>query len=80
MNKFVLALKGYASCFGWVFAAIWREILENCPDLKFWEPPTHPEDFLWYAERVNGRLAMLTLTSIFVWKGVNLIHASYYVQ
>jgi hypothetical protein len=33
-------------------------------DLNPLNIPTHPEDFLWYAERVNGRIAMLTITSV----------------
>jgi hypothetical protein len=80
MNKFVLTIQGYASCFGWIFASIWELILERCPDLKFWKPPTHPDDFLWYAERVNGRLAMLALTSLLAWKYVNLIYIAHHVQ
>ena len=39
-------------------------IKEYCPDLNLLNIPTHPEDFLWYAERVNGRIAMLTITSV----------------
>ena len=39
-------------------------IKEYCPDLNALNIPTHPEDFLWYAERVNGRIAMLTITSV----------------
>lgn len=80
MNKFVLTVQGYLSCFGWILGAIWDWILEECPDLKFWKPPTHPNDFLWYAERVNGRLAMLALTGIIAWKYVNLIYAAHHVQ
>ena len=39
-------------------------VKEYCPDLNPLTIPTHPEDFLWYAERVNGRIAMLTITSV----------------
>lgn len=39
-------------------------IKEYCPDLNPLNIPTHPEDFLWYAERVNGRIAMLAITSV----------------
>lgn len=39
-------------------------IKEYCPDLYLNEIPTHPDDFLWYAERVNGRIAMLTIVSV----------------
>jgi hypothetical protein len=78
MNKFWLGVQGYVSCFGWIFATIWEVILEKCPDLKFWKPPTHPDDFIWYAERVNGRLAMLALTSILAWKYVTLIYSAHH--
>jgi hypothetical protein len=39
-------------------------IKEYCPDLNVRDIPTHPDDFLWYAERINGRIAMLTITSL----------------
>jgi hypothetical protein len=42
-----------------------REIVkEYCPDLNLLDIPTNPDDFLWYAERVNGRVAMLTILSV----------------
>jgi len=41
-----------------------RFFLEKCPDLFISNIPTHPEDFLWYAERVNGRIAMITILSV----------------
>jgi hypothetical protein len=40
-----------------------RYIAEELPDL-FGKIPTHPSDFLWYAERVNGRIAMITITTV----------------
>jgi hypothetical protein len=39
--------------------AILKELL---PDL--FGIPTHPNDFAWYAERMNGRLAMIAVTVI----------------
>jgi hypothetical protein len=39
-------------------------IKEYCPDLSLGNIPTHPDDFLWYAERINGRIAMLTIVSV----------------
>lgn len=39
-------------------------VKEYCPDLHFFDVPTNPDDFLWYAERVNGRIAMIVLTSL----------------
>ena len=42
-----------------------REIVkEYCPALNLLDIPTNPDDFLWYAERVNGRVAMLTILSV----------------
>jgi len=39
-------------------------VKEYCPDLNLFDIPTNPDDFLWYAERVNGRVAMLTILSV----------------
>jgi len=80
MNKFLLGIQGYISCFGWMFAAIWNAVLERSPDLKFWDPPKHPGDFIWYAERVNGRLAMLTLTALAVHKYLQIIYLAHHVD
>jgi hypothetical protein len=66
MNKFLLGIQGYVSCFGWMFVAFWEWILEMSPDLRFWKWHTNFDDHLWYAERVNGRLAMLALTFLFI--------------
>jgi len=67
MNKFLLGIQGYASCFGWLLPAFWEWLLEMSPDLRFWKWHTNLDDHLWYAERVNGRLAMLALTFLFIW-------------
>lgn len=50
-------LEDFWYCISWIFTGL----IENCVDLKFWKFPKNPNDLLWYAERVNGRLAMLTL-------------------
>ena len=68
MNKFLLGLQGYLSCLGWMLPALWEWILEMSPDLRFWKWHTNLDDHLWYAERVNGRLAMLTLTFLLLWR------------
>jgi len=39
-------------------------VKEYCLDLNLLDIPTNPDDFLWYAERVNGRVAMLTIISV----------------
>ena len=67
MNKFLLGLQGYISCFSWMIPALWEWILEMSPDLRFWKWHTNLDDHLWYAERVNGRLAMLVMTFLFIW-------------
>jgi hypothetical protein len=67
MNKFFLGLQGYISCFSWMIPALWEWILEMSPDLRFWKWHTNLDDHLWYAERVNGRLAMLAMTFLFIW-------------
>lgn len=62
MEKILLTIKGYHACFGWMFSAAFTWLLEECPDLKFWKGHTNFDDHIWYAERVNGRIAMLVLT------------------
>jgi len=64
MNKLILAIRGYLNCLSWVLFETIKYIWDECPDLKFWNIPTHPADFLWYAERINGRVAMITLSSV----------------
>jgi hypothetical protein len=54
---------GWISCLAWIPQAIIKEWL---PDLAFWNPPNHPNDFIWYAERVNGRTAMIAVLIIFL--------------
>jgi hypothetical protein len=66
MNKFWYGVQGYASCFGWIFQAIAKWIWEECPDLKFWKRFDNFDDHIWYAERVNGRIAMLVLTIVLI--------------
>lgn len=64
MNKIIFSIRGYLNCLSWVLIETIKFILEECPDLKFWKIPTHPSDFLWYAERINGRIAMIVLSSV----------------
>jgi hypothetical protein len=68
MNKILLGIKGYWSCFGWMISALFTWILEECPDLKFWKGYTDIDDHLWYAERVNGRIAMLVLSVLLLYE------------
>jgi hypothetical protein len=67
MNKFWLAFQGYFSCVSWIPGALLKFIWEECPDLKFWKRHTNLDDHIWYAERVNGRIAMLALTFLLIW-------------
>jgi hypothetical protein len=41
---------------------------EYCPDLNFKNIPLHPQDYIWYAERWNGRAAMLAVIFILQWE------------
>ena len=62
MNKIWWTIQGYASCFGWMVVAIWEWMLEECGEIRFWKRYENLDDHIWYAERVNGRLAMVVLT------------------
>ena len=66
MNKFWYGVQGYISYFGWMLGAIFQFIWEECPDLKFWKWHTNMGDHIWYAERVNGRVAMLVLSIVLI--------------
>lgn len=67
MNKFILGVKGYVSCVSWIPGALWETLVRELPDLKFWKKHDNFDDHIWYAERVNGRIAMLTLTFLILW-------------
>lgn len=60
-NKTVLWLKGWFSCFSWIFKMIWDECLV---DLHIQTLPWTPEDFIAFAERWNGRFAMVGILLI----------------
>jgi hypothetical protein len=66
MNKFLLGIQGYCSCFGWLLPATWKWLLQYLPELRFWEWHSNLDDHLWYAERINGRIAMLAMTYILI--------------
>jgi hypothetical protein len=67
MNKFWLGVQGYWSCVSWIPGALLKFIWEEFPDLKFWKRHTNFDDHIWYAERVNGRIAMLALSFLLIW-------------
>jgi hypothetical protein len=65
MNKAVLWIQDLYNCLSWIV----KEIVNRyCPDLNISNLPTHPEDYLWYAERFNGRAAMLAVIFILQWE------------
>lgn len=66
MKKFVLGVQGYLQCLGWIVPEFLKWVFELAPDLKFWKWHTNMDDHLWYAERVNGRVAMLVLSVLLI--------------
>ena len=67
MNKAVLWIQEWYNCLSWIVQEITSRY---CPDLDMTNFPTHPEDYLWYAERFNGRAAMLAVIFILQWEFV----------
>jgi len=74
-------MKGLLICLSEFMACIIEYIRTELVDLDIFNPPKDYEDFIWYAERVNGRVAMLTLTTVLILELINrtsiwsLIHA-----
>ena len=74
MKGFLIRLSEFKTC-------ITEYIRTELVDLNIFNPPKEYEDFIWYAERVNGRVAMLTLTTVLILELINrtsiwsLIHA-----
>jgi len=66
MNKFSLWIKGYAMCLTWAAGIVWEFVVEHCVEIRFWEGHNNFDDHIWYAERVNGRLAMLVLSLVLI--------------
>jgi hypothetical protein len=65
MNKAMLWIQEWYNCLSWIAQEI---VSRYCPDLDMTNFPTHPEDYLWYAERFNGRAAMLAVIFILQWE------------
>ncbi len=63
-NHFVAKLNLFFRKFWTGLTCVLSVVFGDCVDLKFWKVPLHPEDFLWYAERINGRIAMLAVVII----------------
>lgn len=66
MKKFLLMAQGYWMCVGWIVPEFLRWVCELAPELKFWKWHTNFDDHIWYAERVNGRIAMLVLSVLLI--------------
>lgn len=66
MNKFFLSIKGYISCLAWALSVVWEFAVEHCVEIRFWEQHDNFDDHIWYAERVNGRLAMIVLSIVLI--------------
>lgn len=67
LQKTKLWISGIWSCIRWVIVEIYKEY---CPDLNFKDIPLHPSDYIWYAERWNGRAAMLAVVFILQWEWI----------
>ena len=67
MNKAKLWIQGMWSCLSWLVMEIYKVY---CPDLNLNNLPLHPEDYLWYAERWNGRAAMIAVLFILQWEWI----------
>lgn len=53
-------------CVGWIVPEFLRWVYELAPELQFWKWHNNLDDHLWYAERVNGRIAMLVLSVLLI--------------
>jgi hypothetical protein len=61
LTKAKLWLAGTWHCCSWAFKGIWDNYLVDLHPNKI---PWHPDDFISYAERWNGRIAMLAVITI----------------
>ena len=66
MKNFLRSVQGYWMCVGWIVPEFLRWVYELAPELKFWKGYNNLDDHLWYAERVNGRIAMLVLSVLLI--------------
>jgi len=61
LTKAKFWIVGIGGCFSWIFKTFWDEYLVDLHSDKF---PWHPNDYIWYAERWNGRVAMIAVLVI----------------
>ena len=66
MKNFLRSVQGYWMCVGWIVPELLRWVYELAPELQFWKWHNNLDDHLWYAERVNGRIAMLVLSVLLI--------------
>jgi hypothetical protein len=66
MKNFLRSVQGYWMCVGWIVPEFLRWVCELAPELQFWKWHNNLDDHLWYAERVNGRIAMLVLSVLLI--------------
>jgi len=66
MKNFLRSVQGYWMCVGWIVPEFLRWVYELAPELQFWKWHNNLDDHLWYAERVNGRIAMLVLSVLLI--------------
>jgi len=66
MKNFLRSVQGYWMCVGWIVPELLRWVYELVPELQFWKWHNNLDDHLWYAERVNGRIAMLVLSVLLI--------------
>jgi hypothetical protein len=66
LTKGVHFIRGTIACLTALFEIFLEFIKEYCPDLTPNVLPWHPDDYIAYAERVNGRVAMLVLVSVLI--------------
>ena len=64
LTKAKLWIQGLFSCLQALIQMMLEVIKTNAPDLNFKNKPWHIEDYICYAERVNGRVAMIVLSSL----------------
>jgi hypothetical protein len=61
MNKVWASIQGIWFCLSFIAKEIWNEYLVDLHPNKI---PLHPNDYLWFAERWNGRVAMITIIAV----------------
>jgi hypothetical protein len=61
MKIFIAAFQTVWMITSWAIGTLWREYMV---DLHIDKWPWHPNDYIWFAERWNGRFAMFGVIAI----------------